>query len=155
MAVSISSTTFDQDPALLMAAMTELDAIERWSPVPFRIVGRRPLRLRSGDQVTVEGAIAGGGARFTVDVECAEAAELSLRAHGPIDIDVTYVIDPNEGCVTVRVETRGRGLLAWLILMPTKALLQSGVLDRTLLRLVSETRERGEPGRSQLAGASV
>jgi uncharacterized protein YndB with AHSA1/START domain len=54
-----SSVPCDASGAQVMAALTDPDAIKRWSPVAFRIIGRRPRQLRSGDTVYVVGTILG------------------------------------------------------------------------------------------------
>lgn len=144
MATWISTTSFDEDPQQLGIALTEVDAIERWSPVPFRIAEERPRQLCAGAQIAVEGVLVGRGVRFDVAVERAGANGLSLRAYGPIEIDIEYIIDRDVGRLTGRVDTRGSGLLARLLLAATNALLSAGALDHALHRIVREAHEQTE-----------
>jgi hypothetical protein len=140
-----SSATFEGDPQELMSLLTEVDAIETWSPVPFR-VSDETTRLRAGERLEVEGALLGRGVRFRVDVARADEDGVSLRACGPFEIHVDYLIEASSRTVEARVETRGGGPMAKVLASAANALLAAGALDHALRRIV---------GAGNTAGAAV
>lgn len=132
-----SSAAYGGDPQQLMEVLTEVEAIERWSPVPFRLATDAD-RLRAGQQLTVEGAVLGRSVRFDVEVDRADERGLSLRASGAFEIDVDYRINPVAGTVSASVEKRGRGALARVLAPAANAMLSAGALERVLRRVVNE-----------------
>jgi hypothetical protein len=128
---------FDGDPQALVRVLTEIDSIESWSPVPFRL-GDGVARLCAGDQLTVEGALVGRGVRFLVNVEQADDEGLRLCARGPFEIDVGYTFEPEHSNVAARVETRGGGAFTKLLASAANALLSAGALDRVLSNVVRQ-----------------
>lgn len=130
-----SSATFEGDPRSLVSLLTEVDAIETWSPVPFRLSDGADS-LRAGERVEVEGALLGRGVRFRIDVDQADERGISLRAKGPFEIDVDYTIEAASSTVQARVETRGGGLAAKVLASAANAMLAAGALDHALGRVV-------------------
>lgn len=132
-----SSAVFQGDPRQLLAVLTEIESIERWSPVPFRVADGADC-LRAGEQVAVEGALVGRAVRFRVDVDRADEAGISLRASGAFEIDVDYCIDREAASVVASVQARGRGALARILASVANAMLSAGALERVLDRVISE-----------------
>lgn len=132
-----SNTRFDGDPRRLAELLTDVEAIESWSPVPFRVEDD-VASLRAGERVAVEGALLGRGVRFSVDVAQADAGGLSLRASGPFEIEVDYRIEPASSTVSARVQTRGGGPKAKLLASAANAMLAAGALDHALRRVVRQ-----------------
>lgn len=137
-----SSTTFADDVHGIMDVLTTVDLIERWSPVPFRVVEKQAERLRSGDQLVIEGSLVGRSLRFTVNVNEVSEARLMLRASGPFEIGVAYEIDPANHRIAGRIETSGSGLIVRVMLAATNAFLAAGALDHALTRIVAEAEVR-------------
>jgi hypothetical protein len=145
MGVWASSTKFEGDPRELAASLTRVEAIERWSPIPFKL-GSHLDTLRTGEQVDVEGSLLGRGVRFSVDIRRADDHGLSLLARGPFEIGVDYAIEPASSTVSARVVTKGGGPRAKLLASAANAMLAAGALDHALRRIV---------GQSELAGAPI
>jgi hypothetical protein len=133
-----SSTTFEDDPRRVMDVLTQVESIERWSPVPFRLVDQRIRQLATGDHLTVEGRLIGRGLRFSVEVAEVTATRLRLRASGPFEIDVAYELDTATHRIIAEVETNGSGLLVRIFISATNALLAAGALDHALARILRE-----------------
>ena len=132
-----STRTFNGDPEQMIATLTEIDAIVRWTPVPFQIADAG-ARLRAGDRVRVSGGLLGRTVRFDVDVDRADETGLSLRASGPFEINVDYRIDRERGHLSARVRTRARRPLGQVLASAANAMLSAGVLDRVLAQLIRE-----------------
>jgi hypothetical protein len=133
-----SSAAFDGDPQRLLRVLTEIDSIERWSPVPFRLADGAD-RLRAGQRLVVEGVVLGRSVSFDVEVDQADERGLSLRASGAFEIDVDYRIDRAAGTVSASVGTRGRGALARVLASAANAMLSAGALERVLRRVINES----------------
>ena len=136
-----SNTTFDGDPRRVALALIDIDATVRWSPVPFRLINCRGRRLRRGAKPTNAGALMGRRVSCKLDVTRADRTGLSLYAKGPFEMDVNYVIDPVAAELSARVETRGGGLFAKILVSATNALLAAGALDGALQRVVQQAHQ--------------
>lgn len=137
MATWVSKTRFEGDPENLVAGLTDIEAIERWAPVPFRL-DSDARRLRSGDQLGVRGALLGRAVHFTVEVVQADHNGLRLRAHGPFEIDVDYQIAHASSTLSARVETRAGGPKSKLLASAANALLAAGALEHSLRRVTRQ-----------------
>jgi hypothetical protein len=133
MAHYTTSTTADASPEQLLEVLTDPDAIQSWSPIPFRVEdldgGRR---LEAGSRARVSGSLAGLRVGFDVEVHAADEDGLELTAEGPIAIDVSYELVPmDDGSeVTASVAVRGGGGITGRVLSKaTSALLSAGALD--------------------------
>jgi hypothetical protein len=127
-------------PDEVLGLLTDANAIERWSPVPFELVSFDRDHLRSGDRVRVRGALAGRGVEFVVDVSEARDGRLSLTASGPIEIDVSYLAHASDEGSDVRacVAVAGRGIRGRLLAGATDALLAAGALRAAMSRIARE-----------------
>jgi Polyketide cyclase / dehydrase and lipid transport len=135
-----TQTTCCGTPDAVLDLLTEPEAITRWSPLPFTVVGRGSRRLRAGDRVRVGGELAGRSLEFMVSVAQASEGRLALTASGPIEIDVEYLVAPlpDGSAVRASVAVAGRGLLGRLLARATDALLAAGALRAALDRIRSE-----------------
>ncbi len=127
-------------PDEVMVMLTSPDAIARWAPIPFELVGFDHDRLHSGDRVCVCGVLAGRSLEFEIDVAEADDGRLALAADGPIHIDVEYVTRPvDRGSeVCARVEVSGRGVMGRVLARATDALLAAGALNSAVGRIARE-----------------
>lgn len=132
---------FEVDPRRVAAVLVDPEAIERWSPVPFRVTGHNGDRLNAGHRLTVEGALAGRRLRFEVHIARADETGLTLRATGPFDVEASYAIEPESSCVSARVETSGAGLRGRMFASAANTFLSAGILDDALARLVDEANQ--------------
>ena len=135
-----TQTTVAGLPEEVLDLLTEPDAIARWAPIPFEVVDVPGRRLRAGTRARVRGGLAGRHLEFDVDVQQADDGRLSLRATGPIAIDVEYVAravaDGSE--VRASVSVSGRGLTGRLLAQATDALLAAGALNTAVGRIARE-----------------
>jgi hypothetical protein len=89
-----TQTTVTRLPDEVLALLTEPDAIERWTPVPFELIDLNTDRLVAGSRARVRGRLAGRTLEFDVEVLAANDERLALVATGPISIDVEYALRP-------------------------------------------------------------
>lgn len=136
-------------PQDVMSLLTDADAIERWSPVPFELDGLCRGRLRAGDRVNVRGALAGAGAAFTVTVREAGPERLALTAAGPIELEVEYIVTPEAAGTRLfgSIAVTGRGLRGRVLATATDALLKAGALRLAMERIAGAS----APARDQLS----
>jgi uncharacterized protein YndB with AHSA1/START domain len=131
-------------PGEVLDALTDPDAIARWSPVPFELEHLDGRRLRSGSEARITGSAAGVKCAFEVEILRADDEALELRARGPVDMEVAYrLADCAEGTtVQATIALRQRsGITAQVLRAAAAALLNQGALDRALAQL-----ERGLAG---------
>jgi hypothetical protein len=127
-------------PDEVLALLTEPEAIARWSPIEFGLVGFGGERLRAGDRVRVRGPMASRSLEFDVDVSEADDGRLVLTAVGPIRLDVEYLAIAVEDGSEVRasVAVSGHGLAGRVLARATEALLAAGALRTAVRRIARE-----------------
>ena len=128
------------DPDEVLHLLTEPDAIARWSPIDFDVVGRCGARLSAGDRVRVCGRLGGRTMSFDVDVLRAAEGDLRLTATGPIRLDVAYRVRGTDDGSEVHacVDVSGHGLMGRVLAQATDALLASGALRFAVDRLAGQ-----------------
>jgi hypothetical protein len=127
-------------PDEVLVLLTEPDAIARWAPIAFEVVGFGRRRLSAGDHVWVRGSLAGRSLEFEVEVAEAENGHLLLTAIGPVRLDVEYIAIASDSGSEVRasITVTGRGLLGRALAHATDALLAGGALRMAVDRIASE-----------------
>jgi uncharacterized protein YndB with AHSA1/START domain len=127
-------------PAAVLAALTDPDAVARWSPVAFEVEDDSG-RLRAGTRTRVSGKLAGVRVGFDVEVHRADDRRLALSARGPVHMDVNYDVAPEpDGSTSVRASVsvaKGRGLVAGLLAEATAGLLRAGALATAVNRIAT------------------
>lgn len=127
-------------PEEVLDLLTDPRAISRWAPIPFSVRDLDHGRLRAGDQVRVQGWLAGRCLEFQVQVHEAGGGRLRLLANGPIHMDVRYhavpIVDGSE--VRASIAVSGSGLVGRLLAQATDALLASGALRVAMGRIALE-----------------
>jgi carbon monoxide dehydrogenase subunit G len=127
-------------PAAVLAALTDPDAVARWSPVAFELEDDSG-RLRAGTRTRVSGKLAGVRVGFDVEVHRADDRRLALSARGPVNMDVNYdVAREADGSTTVRASVsvaKGRGLVAGLLAEATAGLFRAGALSHAVNRIAA------------------
>lgn len=136
-----TAATVEERPERVLEVLTDPEACDRWSPVPFRVDDLADERLATGTRARVGGSIAGRSVGFQVDILQADDRRLALRASGPIDIEARYDALPHpagtELKASVSVHSPG-GLMGRVLTSAADALLASGALDRALARIAYE-----------------
>ena len=136
-----ATTTVAARPEAVLDVLTDPDAVARWAPVPFDVDELGSPRLRRGSRARVSGRLAGRRVGFDVEVHEADAAALSLSAHGPVAFDVRYDLAAAGRGSEVRASVavrNGRGLAGRLLAEATNALLAAGALDLAVGRIARE-----------------
>jgi hypothetical protein len=130
-------TTVAGLPDEVLAALTEPDAIARWTPVPFEVIDLDTDRLVAGSRARVRGRLAGRTLEFDVEVLAANGERLALVATGPVSIDVEYALRPTaEGSdLRATVSVRGSGLTGRVLAQAIDGLLAAGALDHAVSRI--------------------
>jgi carbon monoxide dehydrogenase subunit G len=129
----------DARPEDVLVALTDPDAVARWSPVAFDVEDDRVRRLSAGTRTRVSGKVAGVRVGFDIEVDQADERILRLRASGPVSMDVEYDVEPSGEATEVRASVSvrpGRGLMSSVIAEATAGLLRAGALNCALDRLV-------------------
>ncbi len=130
-------------PEAVLAALTDPDAVARWSPVAFDIEDDSTGRLRAGTRTRVSGKLAGVRVGFDVHVHQADNRQLTLSACGPVNMDVRYDVEPSyDGSSELRASVsvaKGRGFMAGLLAEATAGLLRAGALSHAVNRIADVT----------------
>ena len=136
-----ATTTSTARPDAVLAVLTDPDAVARWAPVDFFVDTLTHPRLSEGSRARVTGRLAGQHVGFDVEVHRADAAGLTLSAHGPVALDVAYQLRESDAgsevSASIAVVAR-RGLRARLLAEATSAFLAAGALQMALGRIVAE-----------------
>ena len=140
MAIWTARTRVAAVPEEVLALLTEPDAIARWAPIEFELADFEGDRLLSGDQLRVQGSLAGRFVAFDVAVAHAQDGRLVLRADGPIRLDVEYLaIAVEDGCeVRASIAVSGSGLIGRILAQATDAVLAAGALNTAVGRIARE-----------------
>jgi hypothetical protein len=143
----MTQTTCNGTPDAVLDLLTAPSAIERWSPIPFKVLDLDHARLGAGDRVRVCGILASRSVEFLVDVMEAQDGRLALTATGPIRIDVEYVVRQAVGGsdVRARIGVAGSGLLGRILARATDALLAAGALRAAVDRISAELEHELKP----------
>jgi hypothetical protein len=145
MATWETTTTVRGEPRDVIEVLTDPEAVARWSPIEFRLEHLPGDRLAPGTQARVAGGIAGKSVGFDIEVIEADERGLVLRAVGPIEIDVEYLIEALEDMaeVTASVSVRSAGGLVGRVLSrATDGLLAAGALQNAVSRIAREVEAR-------------
>jgi carbon monoxide dehydrogenase subunit G len=127
-----ATTRANATPSEVLATLTDLEEIRRWSPVEFDLDELEGRRLAAGMRGRVTGKLAGVRVGFDVEVHAADEARLELSADGPVGLDVRYdlTVDDAGAELNARVSMRrGGGLTGRLVANATAALLSAGALE--------------------------
>jgi hypothetical protein len=133
-----AQTTTEARPEDVLLALTDPDAVARWSPVPFDIEDDDLLRLRAGSRTRVSGKLAGVRVGFDVEIHAADDGRFSLSALGPVSMDVDYDVAAGDTGTEVHASVSvrpGRGLLSSVMAEATNGLLRAGALSAAVDRL--------------------
>jgi hypothetical protein len=137
-----AQTTATCTPDEVLDLLTDPEAIARWAPIPFEILGLDKQRLSADAIIRVRGQLAGHRAEFSVHVLEVSDERLTLVAQGPVSLEVDY--DVRAACrgsrIHASVSVLGHGLVGRLLAKATEALLAGGALQSSLNRLANQPR---------------
>lgn len=116
------------EPDRVLDLLTDPDAAGLWSPLDFAVEEIDGDRLQPGGRAVLSGRLAGRWVEFELDVFEAHDGRLSLRATGPVTMDVDYEVGRSE--LTARVKVHGgRGIGGRLLSSAVDGMLAAGTLQ--------------------------
>jgi hypothetical protein len=136
-----ATATVEARPEHVLEVLTDPGACARWAPVPFDVDDLGGERLLAGTRARVSGRLVGRRVGFDVEVHEADHGGLALSAHGPVALDVAYILAPTAQGSTVHASVSvrsGRGLAGRLLAEATGALLTAGALQAAVSRIARE-----------------
>jgi uncharacterized protein YndB with AHSA1/START domain len=135
------------EPAEVLAAMVDPDAIARWSPVRYELLELDGERLGAGSRARVRGALGGRLVEFTVHIHEANDGRLALVADGPVAIDAEYLFEEARGGSWLRASVRvgGRGVVGVTLARMADGLLAAGLLRVSVARLARDLQAQVQP----------
>jgi hypothetical protein len=145
------------EPRYVFEALTEVEACQAWSPVPFELDEPDLRRLEADTRVGVTGSAVGRPVWFCLEILEANPHSLRLRAAGPVELLAEYEVQRAGGgsCVAAAVSVRGgSGRMGRIVTRLTGALLGRGVLRTTLGRIEREAARRQRRARIDRVAAA-
>ncbi len=103
MSTHTASQTTTAEPTQVLQVLTDPAACARWAPIQFSTDQPPGEYLHAGSRTKLQGRIAGRNVTFEVDVLAADERGLSLRAAGPVRLEVDYQL------TTLRPRNADRG----------------------------------------------
>jgi hypothetical protein len=144
-----SSQTTTAEPRHVLHVLTDPAACGRWAPIAFTTDHARGERLQAGTRTRLQGRVAGRSISFEIEVLAADDRGLSLRASGPVRLEVDYRLTPAAPGTLIEAQirlTRAGGITGVVASRATNAMLGAGAL-RLALRAIAAEAEQLQPGR--------
>jgi hypothetical protein len=141
------------ESAYVLQALTDPAACGRWAPVAFTTDQPPGERLQAGTRTSLRGRIAGRTVTFEIHVVAADERGLSLRATGPVNIDVDYRFTPAARATLIEAQialAQTGGIAGALIARATDAMLGAGALRFALRTIAAEAEQLQLTARTKL-----
>lgn len=156
MSIHTASQTATAEPARVLQVLTDPAACARWAPIEFSTNQASDEYLHAGSRTTLQGRIAGRNVTFEIDVIAADERGLSLRATGPVRLEVDYQLKPS-GCGTL-IEAQitlaqAGGMTGTLASRATNVILGAGALRFALRAIAAEAEQLQQAAGHELASA--
>ena len=156
MSTHMANQTVTAEPAHLLQVLTDPAACGRWAPIAFSSDQAPGERLQAGTRTTLRGRIAGRNVTFATHVVAADERGLTLRATGPVRLNVDYRLTPAERQTLIEAEitlAQTRGLTGAVIARATSAILDAGALRFALRAIAAEAEQLQQAAGRELASA--
>jgi hypothetical protein len=121
----------------VLELLTDPEAAGLWSPLSFSVEEIDGPRLASGGRAVVGGRLGGRWIEFELEVFEADDGRLSLRAEGPVVMDVAYEMLDGELHAEVTVRGGG-GLTGRLLSSAADGLFAAGALQSAVDAIARE-----------------
>ena len=131
------------DADRVLDLLTDPDAAGLWSPLDFAVEEIDGNRLQPGSRAVLSGRLAGRWVEFELDVFEADNGRLSLRATGPVTMDVHYEVQEAELIARVRVHG-GSGIRGRLLSSAVDGMLAAGTLQVAVEAIAREAAAEDE-----------
>lgn len=144
MRTHMSSQTATAPPSHVLDVLTDPAACGRWAPIPFTTDHARGERLQAGTRTRLQGRIAGRSVSFDIDVLTADDRGLSLRASGPVRLDVNYRLTPAAPGTLIDAQITlapAGGITGAVVSRATDAVLSAGALRCALRAIAAEAEQ--------------
>jgi hypothetical protein len=135
-------------PAHVLQVLTDPAACGRWAPIAFTADHPRGERLQAGTRTRLQGRLAGRTVTFEIEVLAADDRGLSLRASGPVRLEVDYRLAPAAAGTLIEAQitlTQPEGITGAVVSRATSTVLAAGAL-RVALRAIAAEAEQLQPG---------
>ncbi len=139
-----STQTATAPPAHVLRVLTDPAACGRWAPIAFTTDQAPGERLQAGTRTRLQGRVAGRNVSFEVEVFTADGRGLSLRASGPVRLEVDYRLTPGVAATLIEAEitlTQAEGITGALVSRATSAVLAAGALGAALRAIAAEAEQ--------------
>lgn len=144
MRTHMSSQTAIAQPPHVLEVLTDPAACGRWAPIAFTTDHACGERLQAGTRTRLRGRIAGRNVSFDIDVLAADDRGLSLRASGPVRLEVDYRLTPAVPGTLIDAQitlTPAGGITGAVVSRATDAALSAGALRFALRAIAAEAEE--------------
>jgi hypothetical protein len=144
MSTHTSSHTATAQPAHVLQVLTDPAACGRWAPIAFTTDHARGERLQAGTRTRLQGAVAGRNVSFEIEVLAANDDGLSLRATGPVRLEVDYRLTPTAPGTLIDAQiklTHVGGITGAVVSRATNAALGAGALPFALRAIAAEAEQ--------------
>jgi uncharacterized protein YndB with AHSA1/START domain len=144
MSIHMSSRTATAEPAHVLQVLTDPAACGRWAPIAFTTDHARDERLQAGTRTRLHGRIAGRRVTFEIEVLAADDRGLSLRANGPVRLEVDYRLTPAVPGTLIDAQitlTNAGGITGAVVSRATNAALGAGALGFALRAIAAEAEQ--------------
>jgi hypothetical protein len=131
----------------VLQVLTDPAACGRWAPIAFTTDHAPGERLQAGTRTRLRGRIAARNVSFEIEVLAADDRGLSLRASGPVRLEVDYKLTPAIAGTLIEAQitvTQAEGLTGAVLTRATSAVLAAGAL-RVALRAIAAEAEQLQP----------
>lgn len=131
MSTHTASQTATAEPAHLLQVLIDPVACARWAPIEFSTDQDAGEYLHAGSRTRLRGRIAGRNVTFEIDVLAADERGLSLRATGPVGLEVDYQLTSSDRGTLIEAYitlAQARGVTGALASRAIDAILGAGAL---------------------------
>jgi hypothetical protein len=156
MSTHTASQTATAEPTHVLQVLTDPAACARWAPIQFSTDQAPGEYLHTGSRTKLQGRIAGRNITFEVDVLAADERGLSLRATGPVRLEVDYQLTTSGRGTRIEAQitlAQARGMTGALASRATNAILAAGALRFALRAIAAEAEQLGRAAGRERASA--
>ena len=140
------------ESAYVLQALTDPAACGRWAPIAFTTDQPPGERLQAGTRTRLQGRVAGRNVTFEIHVVAADERGLSLRATGPVRLEVDYRLTPALRRTLIEAQitlAQTGGIAGAFIARATNAMLSAGALRFALRKVAAESEQLQQTARTK------
>lgn len=156
MSTHTASQTTSAESTHVLQVLTDPAACARWAPIQFSTDQAPGGYLHAGSRTKLQGRIAGRNVTFEVEVLAADERGLSLRATGPVRLEVDYQFTTWGRGTLIEAQitlAQARGMTGALASRASNAILGAGALRFALRAIAAEAEQLGRARSRELRRA--